>query len=268
MALSDRYTLAQLRTLVRAELMDLSTNTSLQYWPDGELNRYCQEWQSHLQSMFEFVWTTATATPSTFGGGTNVQWDVFRFDEAQFDQIGNVTTLSTIVLSNLFPDLLRLDAVYFSLGGTSTSTYRIIPQTVEDLDTLKRDWRLDDIAEQPIALYQENIQTVGFWPSVVNEGTFVFEYPKLLTLTTDTSTMALPAWVRYDVVPFCLYKALTRFGPNQNINRANLYLQQHQQNLTLYRDMYHRYFPKHSQTLRPVRKWGSQLLNPPRRLKQ
>jgi hypothetical protein len=218
--------------------------------------------------MFEFKWATATATPSTFGGGTNVQWDVFQFDTAQFDQIGNVTTLNTVVLSNVIPDMLRLDAVYFTLGGTSTSTYRIPPRSVEDLDTLKRGWRTDDVGVQPIALYQESVDTVGFWPNISNTGTFVFEYPQVVTLSTDTSTLAVPAWTKYDVVPFCMYKALTRFGPNQNVARANLYLREHVENLEMFKDMWNRYFPKSSSTLRPVRKWGSQILNPPRRLKQ
>ncbi len=267
MSLSDKWTLTQLRQAVRTELMDLSTNASLQYWSDTEINRYCQEWQSHLQSMFEFVWQTATATPSSFGAGTNVQWDVFRFDEAQFDQIGSVVSLNTISLPSILPDLLRLDAVYFTLGGTSTAMYRIIPKSVEDLDTIKRDWRTDDVGSQPIAIYQENGQSMGLWPEITNAGTFVFEYPKLLTLSTDTSTMELPAWTRYDVIPYCMYKALIRFGPNQNINRAGLYLQQHEENVKLYRDMWNRYFPKHNETLRPVRKWGGQLINPPQRLK-
>lgn len=51
MALSDKWTLSQLRAAARRELMDTSTR----WWTDAELNTYIDHWQNDLQNEFEFV---------------------------------------------------------------------------------------------------------------------------------------------------------------------------------------------------------------------
>jgi hypothetical protein len=95
---------------------------------------------------------------------------------------------------------------------------------------MQRDWRGTAAAAgiDPVIVYQNNAQTVSFWPPPAGTGTVYFEYPVLCTMTTTVSsgtfvdgTMAIPAWTRYSAIPYCRYRAYSRFGPNQDINKAS-----------------------------------------------
>src|SRR5690242_16278838 len=104
MALSTQYTLAQIRAMVRRELLDPDGK----WWSNDEIDQYTNDWNDILQSQFEFVWSSATLT--------------FTDTTTQF------------TLSSIASDIMRLDGVWFCSGShsgtqTDTSTGRLSPRT-------------------------------------------------------------------------------------------------------------------------------------------
>ena len=239
MSLAARWTLNQIRSAVRRELLDPTGK----WWSNDELNQYINDWQQNLQNQFEFVWATSTLT----------------FTD----------TTTTFDISTVTPGAMRLDAVYYCAGGTDTSTGRLSPRSPADLDTMQRDWRGTAAAAgiNPVIVYQNNAQTVSFWPPPAGTGTVYFEYPVLCTMTTTVSsgtfvdgTMAIPAWTRYSAIPYCRYRAYSRFGPNQDINKASRARKAWDRQKKLIRRFWDGYFPDKSERLRPGRKWAGQVL--------
>lgn len=232
MALSDRWTLNQIRSTIRRELLDPTGR----WWSNDELNQYINDWQSQLQTQFEFVWTTATLTFTA--------------------------TDTSYTLTSVAPNALRMSDVYYCAGGTDTSTGRLSPRSLADLDTLQRDWRnvTAGDAQGPTIVYQNNAQTICFWPPPLGTGTAYFEYPVVTTMTTGTSTMQIPPWTKYSVVPYCRYRAYSRFGPNQDLNKAIRARKNWDKQKRLIRRFWDAYFPDKSEMLRPGRKWAGQVL--------
>lgn len=219
------------------------------YWGTAEINSYLNEWQEILQSRFEFTWGSTTIT----------------------------NALSTLTLSNIIPNALRLDAIYFVPGtwtktsGTSTtvvvdpSIRRLSPRSLIDLDFIQRDWRAlgsNPPVFQPEVSYQNDPQSVSFWPPPPGTGTYIFEYPLLTTFATDTSIMVIPAWTRYSAAAYCCYKAQIRFGANQDIPKAQRRLRQWNRMLKRYQKIYDNYFPERAEMLRPGRNWAANILIP------
>lgn len=258
MAFSTPWQLSDIRNSQRRELLDLSAR----WWSNSELDQYTNDWLAILQSQFEFVWTTTTYTMSSTtasGGG----WGQAVWGNDSFGQpvILDASISPILSLSN-FPTMLRLDAVYFSPGGTNTSIHRLSPRSIEDLDRLQMDWRAETPLLQPELVFQPDAEHVQFWPPPPGSGTYIFEYPVILVLATDTSTLQLPPWTRHDAVAYGAYRALSRFGPNQDLTRASRYRRRHETNLRRFRRTYDAYFPEHAPALRPGARWAGQITQP------
>lgn len=237
MALSTQYTLAQIRAMARRELLDPTGK----WWTNDELDQYTNDWNDVLQSQYEFVWSTATLT--------------FTDTTTQFQ------------LSVIAPDCMRLDGVWFCSGShsgtqTDTSTGRLSPRSMADLDTFQMNWRGTAAAAgiDPSIVYQQNAQSVSFWPPPNGTGTVYFEYPAIVTMTTNTSTHCAPAWARYSALPYVMYRAYARFGPAQNLGKAARYRKAWERQFQLIRKFYDAYWPDKSEMLRPGRKWAGQVL--------
>lgn len=232
MALYTAWTLNQIRTTVRRELLDPTGK----WWTNEELNQYINDWQETLQSQYEFVWSISTLTFTS--------------------------TTTKFTLSTVCPNVMRVDGVWYTNGGTDTSTGRLSPRSMADLDTFQRNWRGTAAAAgiPPIIVYQENAQTISFWPPPAGTGTAYFEYPVLCTMTAGTSTMQIPPWARYSVIPYVTYRAYARFGPNQDIPKAARRRRAWERQLRLIRRFYDGYFPDKAEMLRPGRKWAGQIL--------
>lgn len=258
MALQDLYTLNQLRSVIRRELLD----DRGKWWSNNELDSYINDWQNILQSQYEFVWGTATLT----------------FTD----------TTTTFSISSIAPNAMRLDAVYYSgsrgsgphwddptpvwdsgtpfwdVSGTLTnvSTGRLSPRSPADLDTFQRNWRGTAAAAgiDPVIVYQNNAQTVSFWPPPAGTGTAYFEYPTTCTFVHGTDTMVIPAWTRYTCVSYCLYRAYARFGPNQDLRKAARRRRQWESHIKWIRKLYDAYLPDKAEMLRPGRKWAGQIV--------
>lgn len=238
----DQWTLAQLRGRVQTELLDPSNK----WWSVSELDGYIDEWQVELQSKYEFVWNTATVSSGS----------------------------ATLTLSNVASDILRLDAIYFTPGTwtnsigtyTDTSIRRLSPRGLIDLDVMQRDWRAVTTLTGlwPEISYQNDPFEVSFWPPPPTAGTYIFEYPVLLTTLsgTDTATMQIPAWTRYSAAPFACYKAFKRFGPNQDLPKAARRKAQFERLFKKYRRFYDNYFPERAEMLRPGRRYTGDILIP------
>lgn len=241
MALYDAWTLAQLQTRVSNELVDPANK----FWSQAEITGYLNEWQWTLQSIYEFQWTTSTYL--------------------------NTSGTSTLTLTNVCPNQLRLDAIYFCPGGTNTLITRLSPRSLIDLDIIQRNWRAlntNTAGLQPEVSYQQDLTQVNFWPPVpgtstgTRAGTYVFEYPVLMTLVNSTDTMQLPPWTRYSASDFCAFKAFKRFGPNQDIPKALRYRKAFEHKTREYREMWNAFMPERSEVLRPGRKYMGSIIIP------
>ena len=242
MALSDKYTLFQLRNLVRRDILD----PTARWWTDTELNTYLTDWQQTIQTQYEFVWGSATTTTTNTNTAT--------------------ATTTTFLLTNVATNIMRVDAIYISTQTgatiTDTSTTRLSPRSLIDLDTLQRDWRsiLPAQGVPPNIVYQNDAFSVSIFPPPYGTTTLYFEYPALLTFVADTSTMQIPAWARYSCIPYCSYRAYARFGVNQDLNKAQRRRRMWERQLNIIKRIYDGYFPEHTDVLRPGRKWAGQIL--------
>lgn len=224
MPLTDKWTRAQIRTAVQRELAD----PNAKWWPVAELNNYIEQWQSRLQDKLELVWGSATATVTT--------------------------STSTLTLTAVATDILRLDAIYWN-------DKRLVMKTKGELDVIQKDWR-GEPANLPIIYYQDNLDTVTLWPVPSTTGTAVFEYPKALTFSTDTSTMGLPAFTRYSAIDYCLYRTYLRHGPNQDINKAMRKKKKWVEAFRKFLTIQQAAFPQKFLALRPGGKYEKDLLEP------
>lgn len=232
MALSSHLTLGQIRAVVRRELLDPSGK----FWANDEIDQYANDWNHILQSQFEFVWSTATLTLTS--------------------------TATQYSLTTIASDIMRVDTIYYTPGGTSTFTGRLSPRSMADLDTYQRNWRgvLPANAIDPIIVYQQDAQSISLWPPPNGTGTVYLEYPVMGTMATSTSTMIAPAWTRYSVVPYVLYRAYARYAGTQDLGKASRRRKQWDNQLQLIRRFYDGYFPDKAEMLRPGRKWAGQIL--------
>ena len=228
------WNLCQLNTFARIELAD----PTARWWTDTEINQYINDWQDLLNHHFEFVWGTATIT----------------------------NTSSTILLTAVATDIQRLDAIYFSPGGTDTSTKRLSPRSLIDLDIIQQDWRAvtTSTGNQPSVSYQYDSFSVSFWPPPPSAGTYVFEYPKLTTLGSCSATMVVPPWTRYSGISYVCYRAFGRAGVNQNLQKALRYKGQWERDIRRFRRTYDNFFPEKAEMLRPGRKYNIAILAPRR----
>jgi len=235
MPLSDKWTRAQLRTLIRNEIND-PIGTAAWSWPDAELNAYIDEWQQRLQEHFEFVWAVATTTIAAFGTTTN----------SLGNSIPNGT--ASIAINTFIPNALRADAFYWTTSPFNPT--RLIPRTEQDLDVLMREWR-NVLPNTPTVIYQKDITQVILWPAPSTAGTLIAEFPAKICFSTDTSPMQIPAWTRYSVKNYCAMRALMRTGPNQDLQRALTYKALWLRQLKRFRRLYDSYLPKRYPQLKP-----------------
>lgn len=224
MALSDRWTLSQYRTMVRRELMDSSGN----WWTDTELNSYIGDWQDNLNDELEFTWGSATAT------------------------IG--TSTATVTLTDVDTDILRPAYVMWNNKELS-------PATEQELDVMHRNWRSfnDDI---PIAWYQNRLSEIVLVPAPSTTGTLSIEYPLLMSFATDTSTSELPPWTRYSAKDYVCFRAYLRHGPAHSLDKASVYKARYNQNIKYYLEWRNQYLPERYGMLQPGTEYEKQILDP------
>lgn len=235
MPLSSQWTLSQLRTAVREEVLD-PLGTKPWSWTDSELNTYINWWQEELQKEREFVFGTATATVSASTG--------------------------TLTFTSFATDILRLDGIWGYFPTLSTNTVRLTPQTVYELNRLKREWRSATV-NFPIVAYQEDYNTVSFFPAPSVAGTFTFEYPMAMTtMTADGQFMQQPAFTKYSVINFVAKRCYRRHGPNQDIQKAAKYENLWKQDLNQFRLIRDAYQPEKFLSLRPGGVYERQILQP------
>jgi hypothetical protein len=238
MALSDKWTLSQLRQMSRNELMDPNNR----WWADAELNDLVDEWQMRLQEWFEFVWGSATVAVSSIGTVTNTLGMVVPAGTASYS------------LSAIATNILRPDAFYWVssvANPTNTLGVRLSARDKQDMDILKRDWRNNPPTDPPIIVYQDSLDQIVLWPPPAIAGTLICEYPVTLCFFNDSTPMQIPAWTKYSCQNYVAYRAMLRTGPNQDIQRAMKYKALFQRQIQRYRRVWDAYLPFHYPSLRP-----------------
>jgi hypothetical protein len=210
--------------MIRRELMDAGGN----WWTDTELNSYLDDWQDQVQDELEFTWGTATAT------------------------LGSST--ATITLTDVDTDILRPGYVLFN-------NKELTPVTEQELDVIRRDWRLtsDDL---PVAWYQNRLSEVVLWPTVGTAGTLTLEYPLKMSFAADTSTSDLPQYTRYSAKDYCCFRSYLRHGPAHSLDKAAVYKARYNQNIKYYLEWRNQYLPERYGMLQPGTAYERKLVDP------
>jgi hypothetical protein len=249
MALSDLWTAAQLETAIRRELMDPTGGFSWS-WTSQELQYYINDWQTILQDRFEFVWGSATtllpANTNTDGGG-------------------GLTGPYEFPITSIATNMLRPGNMWYATtntAGTTTSSYfRLVGRTKEELEVIQRDWR--EVGQgSPEVAYMADINTIGLWPPPSINGTLVNEYPLVILFTNTTSaTMQVPAWTRYSFLDYACWRAWERPGPNQNLTKSSRRKKRLEVKLKRYRTIWENYLPDKAPSLRIGHTYEGDILN-------
>lgn len=242
MPLADLWTGAQFEAAIRRQLMD-PTGTLSWSWTTIELQMYIQDWQTFLQDRFEFVWSSAT---TTIGSNTNT-FGPFEF------------TLVTIATNMLRPG--NMWWANTNTAGTGTSSYyRIVGRTKEELEVLERDWR-NVAGGTPQLAYMSDVNTIGLWPPPSVNGTLVSEYPVTLLFSNTSAHMQVPAWTKYSFLDYACWRALERPGPNQNLIKAKRRRARLEAKLKRYRTIWENYLPDKAPSLRFAGPYEGDILN-------
>jgi|WetSurMetagenome_2_1015567.scaffolds.fasta_scaffold127791_2 hypothetical protein len=224
MALSTKWSRIRIREAVRRELLDPSER----WWSNAELDRYISAWQDRLQEQFEFVWTSTSV----------------------------VTDSATHTLTALATDILRFD-------GAVWNGVKLSGRLESDLDlSTNTDWRSSTSNGTPTLVYQTDNKTFVLFPPPDGTGTLTIEYPKLLSFATDTSTHEVPAWTKYSAVNYCVYRAFSRFGPNQDLNIASRRRAKWTKQLKRFKTFLTNIFPSRYPTLSPMTQYERDIILP------
>ena len=205
-------------------------DTNGEWWTDAELNSYLDHWQDQVQDSLEFSWGTATTT------------------------VGSNT--STVTFTVVATDILRPGFVFWD-------NKQLSPVTTQELNIIKREWRLGTSA-RPGAFYVNNLNELVLWPTPGSPGVLRMEYPLSMTFASDTSTSELPPWTRYSAVDYCAFRAYLRNGPNQDLNKAYVYKGQFNLKMLEYEDWKRQYMPQRYGQIRPATDFEVRLVDPDR----
>lgn len=242
MALSDLWTAEQLESAIRLQLMD-PTGTLSWSWTSVELQFYINDWQTLLQDRFEFVWSSAT---TLIGSNTNT-FGPFEFP-----------------LVNIATNMLRPGNMWYATtntAGTTTSSYfRLVGRTKEELEVMERDWR-EVAGGSPEVAYMSDINTIGLWPPPSINGTLVTEYPVQLLFSNTSAPMQVPAWTKYSFIDYACWRALERPGPNQNLIKAGRRKKRLELKLKRYRTIWENYLPDKAPSFRLGSTYEGDILN-------
>lgn len=260
MALSTPPTLADLRASCRRELLDPVGR----WWSNPELDQYINDWAHLLQSQYEFVWSTATVFTSSTS--IPITGTITTSLNSYYTALMGTSTWTT-TLTNL----MRVDAVYYNQGpyntnagpaGTDTATTRLAPRTTADIDTYQWNWRQNTgTAGIPVQIvYQLDVAEIDLYPPPAGQCMVILEYPVLVSLSTSTSTLQLPYWLKFSCIPYVCYRALSRFGPNQNIPKAIRRKRQWEKQYNKIKQNWDNYLPDLGVIFRPGRRWAGQVL--------
>lgn len=219
MALSDKFTRAQIIANVRREILDPNSL----FIADAELNQYAEDWQDEIQNKLELVWGTATFSN---------------------------TSSTTLTLTSIATDIQRADAIYWN-------DKRLIEKSKDQLELeVGRQWREAGTTTEPSVYYMDSVHSVSFWPPIAAGTavyTVVFEYPKVLTFAASTSTHQLPAWTKYTSTTYGAMRVFQRRGPlfnSEKYRRYKLIWENQLQRLSVLKQ---RYFPKRSWSTIPAK---------------
>jgi hypothetical protein len=228
MSAYQNWTRGYAKQLVQRELMD----TTNKWFSDAELNMYVNDWQNELQQEFELVWGSATIT----------------------------TILNTLTLGTISPPMHRLEAVYFGTG--TSSGYRLAGRLLQDLERANTEWR-NATANTPREVIQYDSQTMIVWPPLSQTGTFIFEYPTILSFNNDSTPISLPAWTQWSLKPYVCWKCYLRPGPTNDPRRAQRYLAQFLKAKARIRLLWDNFLPERFRKLKPAHHYEWDILHPP-----
>lgn len=228
MSLYSQWTLSTLTAVARRELID----PQKRWWSDSELAMYASEWQNELQRDYELVWGSSTI----------------------------ITASNTITLSSISPAMDRLDAVYFGTG--TSSGYRLSGRLIQDLEILQPEWR-SDTANIPRAVVQYDSTTITIWPPLSTLGTFIFEYPQRLFLSSAPNIVQLPIWTQWSAKSYICQQAYLRPGPVNDLRKAQRYAAQYTREKQRIKLLWDNILPERFRRLKPAGHYEWDILRPP-----
>jgi len=204
------------------------------WWSDEFLDLQINQWQNSLQQEYELVWGSATIT----------------------------TALNTITLSSISPPMHRLDAVYFIGTSSGDRGCRLAGRLLQDLEIYNLTWR-DATADTPREIIQYDSTQMIVWPPLMQSGTFVFEYPRLLSVAGDGDFLSLPPWAQWSVKPYVCAKAYLQPGPVNDIQKALRYKKLYDAEKARIHLLWDNWFPERYRRLKPMGNYEKDILKPP-----
>jgi hypothetical protein len=197
------------------------------WWTNEEIDWQINAWQNELQQEMELVWGTSS----------------------------QVLSSSTITLTSLTPEPLRVDSVYLN-------NFRLSGRTLHDRDVLYNDWRTADAAT-PRMVVMPDSQRLVLWPPLATSGTLVLEYPKKLSFTSDQTQISLPEWTQYTAKHYVCAKMYLRPGPTNDRNKAARYWKLFTEGVKRVKSIWAEFFPERYRKLKPGGRYEADILNPP-----
>lgn len=222
MASYTKLNLSELRTLVRYKLADPTGR----WWPDSQLDAYINDWQDTLNTEFECTWAIATATLTS-----------------QF-------TASTAISTNI----QRIHSI------RRTSDSRELPKlSVYRLNEIDRSFRW--IAGNTPGCWYEEEGKIGIFPSPLTTAVVTVEYVSTPEMSTSTSSMVIPAYMKYSVVPYVCSRAYGALGPNFDHNKVLRYKARFKWWVDRFRSVRSRWFASRPMSLKVDTGLANQLRN-------
>ena len=205
-------------------------DSSGRWWTTTELDGYINDWSQIMNNEYGFVLGFNTV----------------------------VTATTTLTASSALP------GHSFPAHCWANGTY-IPHQKIQDLDSLDREWRTNTGSGLAKAWTDIDAgETLIIYPVSTATQIYVFEYPICPTLLTDSSTLVLPAWTKYSVIPYGCWKAYLRQGPNHSPTKALRYKAIWDRKNRRLSSIQKNYWPRKTQSLKMPTRFEGQMLNPTR----
>lgn len=244
-------------------------DTGTRWFNNSELDFYINSWLQEIQQEFEFVWAVSTLTVGTI---TSTATTIVGTNTYPTPPILVIST------ATFTPGMLRNEAVYYN-------GFRLSGRNLQDLEVGDPIWRGDlglgtsspsdtnpYVYDTPrAAVMYPDSQNILIWPCPLPapgpNGTqtnqFIFEYPALLTFSSDDSTSGLPVWTQWSARPYVCWKVFQRPGPLNDSKKALRYKAQYERAHLRIRRMWDNFLPERFRRLVPGQHYEWEILTPP-----
>ena len=202
-------------------------DTGTSWWADSLVNSWLDDWLHTLQHELELEWGTA----------------IYQSTDAT----------TTFTYSDIADDILRPDAIYWN-------NERLTPRAPEEMFLLQESWKASTATYPGVVIPLDHTR-FAVWPNPPSTGGYLYlEYPRVSSFASDTSTLPLPAWVRYSANPYVQWRAYLADGPLNDRNKSLTYKAMFMRSLAKLKSIKAHYAPAAPPILRPAGGYAADVL--------